>query len=173
MFKLFIDRLFTSEKRNTLALLFSLCAICLIVPIADAKEFQQYCNGRYGFCVAYPRHFEADPEPANGDGRQLHDAKGFSMVVSGINNVINDSLESEMQSQSKDFDQITYQAKGADWFVLSGIKGTDILYRKVYLGPEAINHLWLRYPASQKKEYNPMVTKISRSFRSGRLDAPH
>ena len=41
------------------------------------------------------------------------------MTVSGINNVMEDNLQTEMDSQSKGFDKITLKTKKDNWFVLS------------------------------------------------------
>jgi len=137
--------------------------------LARADDFSRYCNGRFGFCVDYPTGLVLEPEPDNGDGRRFHDSAGFLMMASAMTNASDDTLEREMNSQAGGFDRITYQAKGKDWFVLSGSKGSHILYRKTYIGPGAVNRLYFEYPATLNKKYNPIVTKISRSFEPGDL----
>ena len=152
-------------------MLLSFLALAPSVGRGRAEEFQRYCNGRFGFCVDYPMHFAMESEPVNGDGRRIHDAKGFLMIAAAINKVTDDNLESEMQSKTYDFDQITYRTQGENWFVLSGRKRVRILYYKTYISSEVFNHLSLKYPVSMKKEYNPIVTRISRSFVPGELDS--
>ena len=142
------------------------------VVLGRAEEFARYCNGRFGFCVEYPARLVLEPEPDNGDGRRFHDNAGFLMIASGINNATGDTLESETRSQAVDFDRITYRARGRDWFVLSGNKGSHILYRKTFIGPGAVNHLFFEYPAALNRTYNPVVTRISRSFQPGDLGSP-
>jgi hypothetical protein len=138
-----------------------------------AEEYVNYCNGRYGFCACYPKHFGVEPAPVNDDGRRFYDGNGLTMTVSGINNALDDTLQSEMRSESKDFDKITYRAKGDNWFVLSGQKGANIVYLKTYAGKGSINHLYIGYPAGQKAEYDGIVARISRCFKPGRLDVAH
>ncbi len=154
------------------------CGALVLLPVffligsaisTGAEEFARYCNGRFGFCIDYPTRLVPEPEPDNGDGKRFYDSEGFLMIASGINNANDDTLLGEMRSQARDFDKITYRAKGKDWFVLSGTKGTHILYRKAYVGPDAINHLFIEYPADLKKKYGPVVTKVSRSFQPGEL----
>lgn len=140
---------------------------------ADAQTYARYCNERYGFCVDYPEGLRKDPPPVNGDGRRFHDRNGFSMTVSGSNNSLDDSVTSEMESQTGDFDRITYRAQKKNWFVLSGYKGSEILYRKTYVGEGSVNHLHIQYPARKRKEYDAMVTRISSSFEPGDLEAAH
>ena len=114
-----------------------------------------------------------EPSPENGDGRKFRDNQGLVMVVSGINNVLEDNISAEMASQVRGFDKITYQKKMGNWFVLSGYKGGTILYRKTYVGKGAINHLFLQYPFKQLDAYNDIVKKISRSFKPGELENAH
>lgn len=95
------------------------------------------------------------------------------MTVSGSNNSLDDSVTSEMESQTGDFDRITYRAQKKNWFVLSGYKGSEILYRKTYVGEGSVNHLHIQYPAQKRKEYDAMVTRISSSFEPGDLEAAH
>lgn len=95
------------------------------------------------------------------------------MTASGINNVFRDTLQTEMLSQSKYFDRITYRAKDQNWYVLSGYKGQNILYLKTFVGNESINHLHIEYPASLKAKYDEIVTRIVRTFKPGRLDIGH
>jgi hypothetical protein len=143
------------------------------VPAANAQEYVKYCNGRFGFCVDYPDDLGIEPPPANDDGRKFYDSNGFEMTVSGVNNVLDGTLQSEMQSTTMELDKVTYQSTGSNWFVLSGYKGMEILYIKTYIGQGSINHLYIRYPANLKSEYNDIVTKISKTFKAGKLTEPH
>lgn len=135
--------------------------------------YGSYCNGRYGFCLSYPNFLEMEAPPANDDGRRFRDHAGFTVTVSGINNVLEDTLEDGIRTQSEDFDSVSYREKHGNWFVLSGIKGDRILYIKTYLGKGSINHLCIEYPAGQKMRYDDAVARISRSFKPGRLDIAH
>ena len=142
------------------------------VPLS-AQEYGRYCNSRFGFCVEYPMHFGIEPAPENNDGRRFYDRNGFTMTVSGINNALNNTLQSEMQSQSRDFDDVTYHSIGDNWYVLSGYKDTHILYLKTYMGGGSINHLYIKYPAQLKAEYDEIITRVSRSFLPGRIEDAH
>jgi hypothetical protein len=143
-----------------------------VVPLS-AQEVARYCNTRYGFCVSYPIHFRMEPPPANDDGRRFYDRNGFVMTASGINNALRDTLQTEMRSQSGDFDKITYRSQGENWFVLSGHKGVNILYRKTFVGNGSINHLYIEYPARLKAKYDETVAKVVRFFKPGSLEVDH
>jgi hypothetical protein len=149
-----------------------LSVISYVVPLS-AQEYTRYCNSRYGFCVSYPSHFGMEPPPENNDGRRFYDRNGLVMTASGINNVLEGTLQTEMHSQSEDFDEISYRAKGKNWFVLSGHKGANILYLKTFVGIGSINRLYIEYPARLKTKYNEIVAKVARSFKPGHLEVAH
>ena len=130
-------------------------------------DYKKYCNARFNFCVLYPVTFGMGPAPDNNDGRNFYDREGFSMTASGMYNVLENSLKDEMKSQEEDFDTVTYHKVKDNWYVLSGYKDNNILYIKTYMGKETIYHLYIRYPAKLKKDYNKIVSKASRSFKPG------
>lgn len=136
----------------------------------EKSKVIQYCNPRFGFCIDYPSDMTVNPPPENGDGQTFNDSNGFVLTVSGINNVINDTIETEMKSQSENLEKITYQAKGDNWFILSGQKGPDVFYFKTYVGDGVINHLYIQYPASANSKYTKAVAEISESFKPGGLN---
>ena len=113
-----------------------------------------------------------DP-PANDDGRQFDNGNGFYVTVSGINNVSNDTLKSEMRSAGDRFDRVTYRAKGKNWFVLSGYKDDKIIYLKTFIGRGSVNHLDIEYSVHLKAAYNMVAGNIARSFNSGQLGVSH
>jgi hypothetical protein len=143
-----------------------------VVPLS-AQEFAKYCNTRYGFCVSYPSNFSVETPPANNDGRRFSDRNSFVLTASAINNVLENNLQAEMRSQSEDFDKITYRSQGVNWFILSGYKGVNILYRKTFVGRGAINHLDMEYSARLKTKYDEVVSKVVRFFQPGNLNASH
>ncbi len=162
-------------NRMTTGLVISFIAffiLCTVSPVCS-QSFVQYCNPRYGFCVDYPNNLTMKTAPDNDDGREFHDSNGFQLIASGINNVLDDTLETEMKSQSKDIGKITYQVKRKNWFVLSGHIASDIVYVKTYVGKGAINRLYIKYPAKMKMKYTDTVTKISQSFKPGNLNEAH
>jgi len=56
---------------------------------------------------------------------------------------------------------MSYQAGGRGWFVYSGRRGREIRYTKVIHRCGAAHSVFLRYPAAQKRRYDPIVTRIS------------
>ena len=95
------------------------------------------------------------------------------MTVSGINNVLSDTLKSEMRSARDEFDRITYRAQGKNWFVLSGQKNDVVIYLKTFVGRGSINHLRIETSVHLNKGYRKVVGNVARSFRPGQLGIPH
>ncbi len=157
---------------NQVLMVVALIMVSLPV-VGRGDDFLRYRNDRYGFWVEYPAECRADPPPANGDGRTFRDTKGFQCSISGINNVLAETVVGEMQSQRADFEKITYEAKGRNWFVLSGYSGSEIVYRKTFVGKGSSNHLFISYPAARKAEYAAKVERIARSFKPGDLTVAH
>jgi hypothetical protein len=141
------------------------------VTAVNAQEYKRYCNPRFGFCVSYPSYFNISPESKNKNGRHFYDYNGFVMITYARNNTLDETLQTEMQFESKDFDRITYRRKRKTWYVLSGYKGSNILYIKTYVGKKSSNYLHIEYPIDKKTEYDKIVTKISRSFKRGDINS--
>src|SRR5882672_10148300 len=113
----------TKRWRSSMRKIFPSLVLRLVVltflldeALLCAQEYLRYCNERYGFCVNYPSHLTMDPPPTNGDGRRWHDRNGLVITASGINNILDETLQSALYSQSKEFDKITYRRKGKNWF---------------------------------------------------------
>ena len=161
------------KKLTPLIVAITLILLTGYVSLLRAQGYATYCNARYGFCVSYPSNFRKEPPPANDDGRHFDGPNGLIMTASGINNVSAATLQTEMSSQSKDFDRITYRAKGKNWFVLSGHKGVNIVYLKAFIGKGSMNHLIIEYPAGLRAKYGGLVAKVARSFKPGNLQVSH
>lgn len=147
-------------------------ALALAIPVF-ASGYANYCNSRYGFCVDYPANFGMEPAPVNNDGRVFYDGEGFRMTASGINNVLDGTVKSEMKSREDDFDSVTYRKQQDNWYALSGYKDDNILYVKSWVGSGAINSLYLQYPTAMKDEYDETVNHLVKSFIPGDLEESH
>jgi hypothetical protein len=150
-----------------------LLVLLSMITVAIAQDLARYCNSRFGFCVEYPKYLGIEPAPTNNDGRRFYDPDGFLLIASGINNALDETLQTEMLSQKGEFDKVTYQKVGKNWYVLSGVKGSEILYLKTYVGGGSINHLYIRYPVQMKSTYDKIVDVVSRSFVPGSLSSAH
>ncbi len=65
---------------------------------------------------------------------------------------------------------VTYQTHGDNWFVISGTKDADRIFYERHLlsrGAQMTEGFVISYPVSLKQEYDPIVARMSKSFRSG------
>lgn len=140
---------------------------------ADHPGYLFYHNWRYGFSLEVPANFIAQRPPDNGDGLGWSSPDGATEIAAGgSNNVFGDTLQSLMQEHiAMEEDEVTYQASGPNWFVLSGYDGANIFYEKVYLGKDTENDLRIEYPADEKEKYDSMVSTVAASFQPGPLNS--
>lgn len=144
---------------------------------AAAQSWATYLNPRYGFSIDYPPQFRAEPPPANGDGRDFAAADGAQFTVSGqLNNpgakqrtVAQFETYLRSVSGASDYSHVTYRFASADTLVLSGFRGDNVFYEKYIFsqGGQIISAFIMTYPKSAKALYDPIVTRMSNSFRPG------
>jgi hypothetical protein len=136
------------------------------------SSWHTYCNARFGQCADIPADFEANPPPANGDGLIFRDLYGLSATVSGHYNVDALSLDDERADLLKRKAPPLYQAEGRGWFVVSGREGETTYYIRMIVTPDVVATLWIEYPSKEKERYDPVISRMSQSFRLHPAEAP-
>jgi hypothetical protein len=142
-----------------------------VAAIADG--WHTYHNERYGTMIDYPDFFKAGPPPANNDGLAFKSPDGAEFSVFASYNALEFDLAGFRDFIVKNLDAgkvITYQARGDDWFVISGTKGSDGVFYERHLlshGKQMTEGFVMSYPVGLKQKYDPMVARMSKSFRSG------
>jgi hypothetical protein len=143
------------------------------VPPTLANDWRTYRNERYGTTIDYPDIFKAGPPPANNDGLAFKSADGAAFSVFASFNALDFDLAGFKDFIVKNLEAgeiITYQTQGKDWFVISGTKGADEIFYQRHLlshGKELTEGFVMSYPARLKQKYDPLVARMSKSFRSG------
>jgi len=151
-------------------------AIMTLAVSALAADWVRYTNPRFGATADVPAEgFIANPPPDNGDGQSWasEDGKG-EIAVYGSFVVINETFEAYrnfvIKSAKDEGLEITYDAEGHGWFAYSGRQGSDIVYMKVIRAENCsalvANHVYLKYPASQKEGYDSIVRRMAKSLTS-------
>jgi hypothetical protein len=90
--------------------------------------------GRFGVALDVPDTFTMEPPPANDDGRSFTDARGGTLRVWGgwpLDGLAADKAQVKGFYQS-DGAEITFEAAGQGWYVLSGYLGDMIFYTRVH-----------------------------------------
>jgi hypothetical protein len=130
--------------------------------------------GRFGVSATLPQGHFVGPSPGNDDGRSFHYPDGGEISLWG--GWVMDTLAVERADRRvyalQDGAEITYDAAGPDWFVLSGYEGNSIFYLRVEQGltcggEEALAYLEIRYPDTQRARYDPLIAGIAGSLGFG------
>jgi hypothetical protein len=143
-------------------------------PVAAVADgWRTYHNERYGTTIDYPDFFKAGPPPANNDGLAFKSPHGAEFSVFASYNALDFDLAGFRDFIVKNLNAgevITYQARGDDWFVISGMKGGDRVFYERHLlshGKQMTEGFVVSYPARLKQKYDQIVTRMSKSFRAG------
>ena len=143
---------------------------------SGTANWRIYQNDRYGTTIDYPDLFKAEPPPDNDDGRRFKSADGAEFAVFASYGALDFDLAGYQRYILEKLGPgkaVTYQARGDDWFVISGTKGDGIFYERYMLshGKEMaegfVEGFVMSYPAALKQTYDPIVARMAKSFRSG------
>ncbi len=140
-----------------------------IVPAGDG--WSTYVNDRFGAAIDFPTaKFVPLAPPDNGDGRTFESPGGeVRFLVFGQYNALGLGLAELIADDVANggYRAVTYQRKGAGWYVLSGYKGSDIFYRKVLLldGGDGLHVFEITYPRGLKAAFDPIVVRMAASLR--------
>ncbi len=142
-------------------------ALCFTLLLSSQlyASYEQYCNARFGFCVEVDNQWGKEAAPANNDGRSFFDGEGLKVSVWGSYNALNETPREAMSNAQNGLDRVTYETMRDNWFVVSGYKGSDIVYTRVFLHNDTYYTLLITYPKTLQKEYNAIVTRLSKTFR--------
>lgn len=148
-------------------------AAVLIAVSAQAEGWRLYRNSRFGTTADVPKDWTMGEAPQNDDGRVFTSPdKQSEIIISGSFRTFQKEQEIADRLAPGEGETIAYRRQGKDWLAVSGTKGDRIFYRKSRLSCNGAvwNSVSIDYPASQKKNFDPLVTRVSRSLRPGRSD---
>lgn len=145
--------------------------LAALVAGPAAADSLTYRNDRFGTTVAFPAEIfrTAMEPPENGDGMTFLADDGASIAVYGFNNALMvspDGLADQAgDPQGRPRFTVTYRRVGKDWAVVSGLDGGDVFYQRFEFGAgDVIHAMLMRYPASAKSAYDPLVGPIAASL---------
>ncbi len=131
-----------------------------------------YSNARFGVTGLVPDGFIAQPAPANGDGRMFVSPNGaVTVTIYGSYDAMGDlaAYRDFLFETYSDSGTVTYQAGGADWFVLSGLEAARVFYLRVKQGQTcagdvAYAHLYVRYDEVARDQIDPILGTLGRGL---------
>ena len=153
-----------------LAAVAGLLAVSGSAPAAD--RWTTYANPRFGTIADYPADLFSvqDPPPDNGDGASFRTADSRAQLsIYGAYNVENDTPQSYV-AELDEFKDATYKRVTPEFYAISGASGADIYYDRCNFPPhndDILNCIHVTYPAREKAFWDAIVTRISKSLRSG------
>jgi hypothetical protein len=141
---------------------------------ARAGSWLIYNNARFGTIADVPAYgFTAQPPSENGDGQSWISNDGLGQILIFGDLVVSANTLAAYRQETLGYARddgvdIVYSIAKNNWFAYSGFLGNEIIYEKVAItsdcDPMIANHIYLRYPASQKKRYDPIVRHMVASL---------
>jgi len=151
---------FTTARR-----FFGIFTLVLLQFACSSKpDHATYVNGRYGYEITYPTELAPQGEAGNGDG-QVFAAKDAELRVWASACVEGwDTTPAQYITHEKKHN-VTYSAKGKDFAVVSGVDGTRIFYKKIWIIDDWCTQMSIKYEQSAKEKYDAQVVKMVASFK--------
>jgi hypothetical protein len=151
----------------------SIAALVVTAIIAPAlafaadTEWRRYVIPSTGTSVEMPVSIftsDAGP-PENGTGRRFFtEDRRADLTVQSIPNPANDSPAAFLARMRPPAGMI-YKRITSDFFVVSSIRGERIWYNRCNRGQGAMNCVLINYPVAEKRQWDGIVTRISRTLR--------
>lgn len=149
-----------------------LIALSALSLPAVASDWARYNNARFQYFIDIPPGFSEVKESENGDGGiSLSSDHAAQLNVWG-GYLTDGNFAAEIKGRT-DRDRsegwsITYQKQRAKWAVWSGVKGARIFYeRAIPTCDGAAAYVRLEYAKEQAKAFDPFVSRLAKSLRSG------
>lgn len=132
-----------------------------------------YNNKKFEYSISYPKDLlHPQGEAPNGDGQKfLSKEADVTLLVYGSHNINDQTIEENYQENSQGGTEenptkvITYRLLKGNWFVVSGYLSGRIFYQKTILNNHQFKTFYFEYPESKKKFYNPIIKRLSNSFK--------
>ena len=141
---------------------------------APEVVYLAYHNDRYQFSIEYPDIFNDKMLPENNDGIIFRNAdKGVELTISGINNVLDETVQTVYEEACSRLRNIIYQCQKDDWYVLSWTEDDKMFYKKVVVGTGSMNTFLISYPAKEEAAYDAVIEHLVETFQTTSIDETH
>lgn len=139
---------------------------------AAASDWQRYGNARFQYWIDIPPGFSKIEEAGNGDGGVSTAPVGASELRVWGSYPTAGSLAAEARERQaldrRDGWAISYQTQNKSGAVWSGTKGNRIVYARAIPGCDrAMAYFRLEYDRERQKAFDPVISRLVKSFRSG------
>lgn len=127
-----------------------------------------YANHKYGYVLAWPRQLltpQGESDAGDGQVFAAPDGRAELRCWAGFNDVLETTIPAALaEALAEPGRQATYQHRGKDFFVVSGLDGGKIFYRKTMLAHGVLASFELLYDPAQKALFDPVVRALAASF---------
>lgn len=145
-------------------------------PFAEqvrAERWEQYRNRARGFRFEYPADFFTSKLVLPGDAGETFEALGgrARLAAFALPNPERKSLDRVARDYLREAGnpRVDYRRRTRNGaLVVSGYRGDDVFYLRVAPGRGDVQGIELSYPAEVERAFDPIVGRISLSFRPGR-----
>ncbi|PSJ60449.1 hypothetical protein C7I85_14115 [Mesorhizobium soli] len=140
--------------------------------LSHAADWHRYGNARFQYWVDIPPGFSAISEADNGDGGVSRSSDGRAELRVWGSYLLEDDFKNEVKGRV-DLDvsdgwTIAYRKQGATWASWSGLKGDRVFYeRAVPICDGAAAYFRIEYDKEQAKTFDPIVSRLVKSLKSG------
>jgi len=153
--------------RARLLAAFVTAGIMAAPAFAGGVEWRRYTIASTGTSVDMPASiFTSDGgAPEGGTGRRFFtDDRRADLTVQSVPNPGNDSPAAFLAKQQPPAG-IIYKRITPSFFVVSSIRNDRIWYNRCNRGSGAMNCVMINYPVAEKRQWDGVVTRISRTLR--------
>ncbi|MBH5371926.1 hypothetical protein [Bradyrhizobium glycinis] len=149
-------------------LLAAIIALCATSSIASANGWRTYRIPESGTSVDIPAAiFTESAGKPDGYGQRFRSSDGSAdLTVQAVENQQGLS-PAEFLARKNPPSGIIYQRITSNFFVVSSIKRDKIWYDRCNFSRGYVHCVLINYPAAQKRRWDAVVTRISRSLRGG------
>ncbi|WP_025032457.1 hypothetical protein [Bradyrhizobium sp. DOA9] len=143
-------------------------ALCATASIASANGWRTYRIPESGTSVDIPASIFTEPAgKPDGYGQQFRSRDGSAdLTVQAVENQQGLSPAEFLASKNPPTGLI-YKRITSNFFVVSSIKRDKIWYNRCNFARGYVHCVLINYPAAQKRRWDPVVTRISRSLHGG------
>jgi hypothetical protein len=161
---------FACGSRYALAVVLSVAAAGAAAAAPGSAGWGQYRNNEAGVAFDFPRHiFAVDSAEQDRQGTVFKSPDGRARIrVFGVANEARDTPARYLKRIARpDEANFSYVRTTSRFFVASGTRDGMIFYRRCNFagGSGQIGCLQLDYPQGEKRAFDSVVTRISRSLR--------
>lgn len=131
----------------------------------DTDGFYSFYSGRYGIHTYVPGYcMDKVKLPANGDGAVFsNEDETVKLAIYGRHQF--ETFEEDYDNAINSFGSgITYKAVGGDWFVISGVRDGEIVYKKTFVRYGIATTMVFTFPYDEKDTYAWVVAILEEHF---------